>query len=67
MNSNRLKSKELLTFHSGCYGNWVTIATRYVADAYHSKETPYQILSQIDLKQRSYKRFTLVAMVTGLP
>ena len=39
MNSNRLKTKELLTFHSGCHGNWITIATRYVADA---KEPPYK-------------------------
>ena len=43
MNLNRLKTKELLTFHSGCHGNWVTIATRYVADAYRFKELTYQI------------------------
>ena len=46
MNLNQFKTKELLTFHSGCHGNWVTIATRYVADAYRSKESPYQIQSQ---------------------
>ena len=54
MNSNRLKTKELLTFQSGYHGNCVTIATRYVPDAYHSKEPPYQPLTQIDLKQMNY-------------
>ena len=43
MKLNRLRTKELLTFHSGCHGNWVTIATRYVADAYGSKGPTYQI------------------------
>ena len=42
-NLNQLKLKELLTFHSGCHGNWVSIATRYVADDYCPKEPPYQI------------------------
>ena len=40
INSNGLKTKELLTFYSDCHGNWVTIAMRYVADANHSKEPP---------------------------
>ena len=43
MNSNQSKTKELLTFHSGCRGNWVIIVTRYVVDAYCPKEPPYQI------------------------
>ena len=30
MNSVRLKTKDLLTFHSGCHGSWVTIEARYV-------------------------------------
>ena len=30
----KIKTKELLTFYSGCHGNWVTIATMYVTDAY---------------------------------
>ena len=30
MDSIRLKTKELLTYYYGCYGNLVTIATRYV-------------------------------------
>ena len=34
MNSIRFKTKELLRFHFGCHGNQVTIAVRYVADAY---------------------------------
>ena len=38
--------KELLRFHCGCYGNKVTIAMRYVADAYCLKESPYQIWTQ---------------------
>ena len=43
------------------------MATRYVADAYHPKEPPYQIWAQYNLKQRNYWCFTLVAMVTELP
>ena len=41
-NSIKLK-KEVLRFHCGCYGNKVTIAMRYVADAYCLKESPHQI------------------------
>ena len=40
MDSIRLKTKELLTYHCGCYGNLVTIATMYVADVYRPKEPP---------------------------
>ena len=47
------KTKESLIYYCGCYGNLVTIATRYVADAYCPKETPYQIWTQYDLRQRS--------------
>ena len=36
--SIRLKTKELLRFHSGRYGNQVTIAMMYMADAYRPKE-----------------------------
>ena len=43
MNSNQLKMKKLLTFDSGCHGNYVTTAMRYVADAYGSKEPLCQI------------------------
>ena len=42
MNSIWLKTKELFRFHFGCHDNQVTIAMRYVADAYLAKEPPYQ-------------------------
>ena len=31
---NRTKTNELLTYHCGCHDNLVTIATKYVANAY---------------------------------
>ena len=34
MNLIQCKLNELLMYHCGCYGNLVTIAVRYVADAY---------------------------------
>ena len=39
--------KELLRFHCGCYGNKVTLAMRYVADAYCLKNlhTKYELNS----------------------
>ena len=43
---NIILDKELLTYHCGCHGNLVAIATRYVDDAYHPKEPPYQIWTQ---------------------
>ena len=43
VDSTWLKTKELLNYHYGCHSNIVTRATRYVADAYHSKKGPYQI------------------------
>ena len=55
MDSIWLKAKELLTYYCGCHGNLVTIATSYVADAYCLKEPPYQIWTQYDSRQRSYK------------
>ena len=55
MDSIKLKTKELLTYHCGCHGNLVAIVTRYVADAYRLTEPPYQIWTQYDLRQRSYK------------
>ena len=39
MKSVRFKTHELLRYHFRCHGNLVTIATRYVADAYHHKDT----------------------------
>ena len=35
MTSTGLEKKELLTKNCGCHGNLVTIAMRYVSDAYH--------------------------------
>ena len=49
-----LKTKELLTYHCGCHGSLVTIATRYAADAYFPKEPPYQIWTQSNLRQKTY-------------
>ena len=46
MNTIQPKTKELVTYYCGCHGNHgnlVTIAMRYVADAYCPKETPCQI------------------------
>ena len=54
MNIIKIKTKELLAFYSGCHGNWVTTAIRYMADAYCPKEPPYQIQAQYDLSQWSY-------------
>ena len=41
--SIQLETEELLTYFCGYHGNLVTIATRYVVDAYCPKEAPYQI------------------------
>ena len=43
MNSVRFKTHELLRYHFSYHGNLVTIATRYVADAYDHKDISYQI------------------------
>ena len=64
MNSIPLKTKELLKFHFSCYGKRLTIVARYKPDAYYAKESPYQIQTQYDLKQRSNLGFTIVAMAT---
>ena len=37
MNSIQPKTKQLVTHYCGCHGNLVTIATRFVADAYCPK------------------------------
>ena len=36
-----IKTKELFTYHYGYHSNLVTMATMYVADAYHPKKGPY--------------------------
>ena len=43
MNSVRFNTHERLRYHFRCHVNLVTIATRYVADAYHHKDTSHQI------------------------
>ena len=48
MDSIQPKTEELLTYHCGCHGNFVTIATTYMADAYRLIEPPYQIWTQYD-------------------
>ena len=55
MDSIQLKAMELLTYHCGCLDNLVTMATRYVADAYCPKEPPYQIWTLYNLRQWSNK------------
>ena len=41
-----------MTYYYGCHGNLVTIAMRYVADAYCPKDPPYQIWTQYNLKTK---------------
>ena len=57
MDSIQLKTKELLTYYCGCHGNLVTIATRYVADAYCPKKPPYQIWTQYKTKELESKMY----------
>ena len=59
-----LKTKELLSYHRGCHGNLVTIATRYAADAYLPKKPSYQILTKSNLRKKSCWRITVVTIVT---
>ena len=54
INSIRYKTKKLSRFQFGYHGNYVVMAMRNAADAYHSKEPPQQVQTQYDLKQRSY-------------
>ena len=42
--------------------NWVTITMRHEADADCLKKPPYQIWTQYNLRQRSFRGFTLVAI-----
>ena len=52
MDSIRLKIKELVTYYCGCHGNLITIATRYMADACCSKESPLPNMDSIQLKTK---------------
>ena len=47
MNSIWPKTKELMKFHFGCHGNPVTIAMRYVADAYSPNENLIQLKANV--------------------
>ena len=38
-----LKTYKLLRYHCSCHGKLVTIAMRYVADAYRPRKASYQI------------------------
>ena len=40
---NRTQDKRVIYITLWCHGNQVTIATRYVADACHTKKASYQI------------------------
>ena len=70
MDSIQLKTKEFLTYHCGCHGNLVTIATRYVTDANRPIKPSYQIWTQYDSRQRSYKvkciRLRLITLIAEL-
>ena len=47
MNSIQPKTKKLVKFHSGCHGNPVIIAIRYVADAYRPNENLIQLEANV--------------------
>ena len=55
---NRSKDKGVIKVSFGYHDNHVTIAMRYMADAYHPEEPPYQIRSQDNL----YKRIIEVSL-----
>ena len=42
---NRTQEKELFRYY-GCHGNLVTVAMRYMVNAYHTKKASYQISPQ---------------------
>ena len=50
-----LKTNKLLSYHYGCHTNLVTIATRYVADAYHPK-------TKYDLNKTQDKRVIYITL-----
>ena len=53
-----LKTNKLLTYHYGCHSNLVTIATRYVADAYH----PNKDHTKYDLNRTKDKRVIYITL-----
>ena len=58
MDSIQFRKKELLIYHFGCYSNLVTIATKYVADAYH----PKKLHTKYDLNRTQDKRVTYTTL-----
>ena len=56
MDSIQPKTKELMTYYCGCHGNLVTIAMRFVADAYSHKglHTKYGLNMTQDKKFLTY-------------
>ena len=58
MDTIQPKTKELLTYYCSCQGNLVTIATRYVADAFCPKEPLYQLKTK-KLQSKMYLTQTL--------
>ena len=59
MNSIRPKGKELVKFHSGCHGNPVTIAMRYMADACCPNENLIQLIANV-LQSEMYFPISLI-------
>ena len=53
-----LKTNKLLTYHYGFHSNLVTIATRYVADAYH----PKKFHTKYDLNRNQDKRVIYITL-----
>ena len=47
MNPIHPKTKDLVKFHSGCHGNPLTIALRYVADAYRPSENLIRLKANV--------------------
>ena len=45
--------------HSGCHGNSVIIAARYVAYAYRPKEPPYLNMNSIRLEIKEFDSLTM--------
>ena len=53
-----LKTYKLLRYHCGCHGKLVTMAMRYVADAYH----PRKLHTKYDLNRTHDKRVTHITL-----
>ena len=60
MNSIQPKTKELVRFNSGCHGNPVTIAMRYMADAYRPNENSIRLKANV---LQSEKYFPIILII----